>query len=155
MRRALQSSFGRRAALLGVAAALIAHAPVARAEIEPKYYRQWQERATEALVVRVTNVRSSTSKQKHQSGEFTLVHTRVEAEAQVERVERTGTGLKQGDIIRIQYVSTTADQPVTGPRPIPILKRGESYPAFLLGVSKGVYAPAAKGASFEPLIKAQ
>jgi hypothetical protein len=143
----------KRALLL--AAALVATTASARAEIDPKYYRQWQERATEALVVRVTAVRTSTSKEKHASGGFTLVHTRVEAEAQVEKVERTGTGLKQGDTIRIQYVSTQPDRPIPGPRPIPVLKRGESYPAFLLAVSKGVYAPAAKGASFEPLIQAR
>ena len=140
---------------LMIAFALVALATAARAEIDPKYYREWQERATEALVVRVTSVKSSVASEKHSSGGFTLVHTRVEAEARVEKVERTGTGLKQGDTIRIQYVSTRPEPPMPGPRSIPVLKRGESYPAFLLPVSKGLYAPAAKGASFEPLINAR
>lgn len=142
----------KRALLL--AAALVATTASARAEIDPRYYRQWQERAMEALVVRVTNVRTSVSSEKH-SGGFMLINTKVDAEARVEKVERTGTGLKPGDTIRIQYVSTRASEPVSGPRPIPVLKRGESYPAFLLAVSRGLYAPAAKGASFEALVQAR
>ena len=153
MQRAHFLRLGRQFGALALTATVIFAAAIpARAEIDPKYYREWQERATEALVVRVTAVKTSVASEKHSSGSFALVHTRVDASATVEKVERTGTGLKPGDAIRIQYVSTRPSEPMPGPRPVPVLKRGEAYPAFLLAVSKGLYAPAAKGASFEPLI---
>jgi hypothetical protein len=101
----------------------------------------------------VTAVKPAVSTQRHRSGDGLLIQTRVEAEATVEKVERSASGLKPGDAIRIHYTTTRAEPPMSGPRPLPVLKRGETVPAFLLGVSKGLYAPAAKGASFEPLIK--
>ena len=147
---------GRSMGVFAVAAALMmvfAPASPSRAEIEPKYYREWQLKATEMLTIVPVSVRPSVTSARNRSGDGMLVHTRVEAEAIVESVTRTASGLKPGDAIRIEYTSTRAEPPMPGPRPIPVLKRGQSYPAFLFGVSKGVYAPAAKGASFEPLIE--
>lgn len=136
-----------------VAVALVlAASPAARAEIEPKYYRDWQMKAPEALTIVPVSVRPVVTTGRPRSGEGLLIHTSVEAEAIVESVTRSASGLKPGDSIRIEYKSTRAEPPAAGPRPIPVLKRGQSYPAFLLGVSKGLYAPAARGASFEPLI---
>jgi hypothetical protein len=91
--------------------------------------------------------------ERDRAGDGMLIRTRVEAEAIVESVTRSASGLKPGDSIRIEYTTMRAEPPIPGPRPIPVLKRGQPYPAFLLGVSKGLYAPAAKGASFEPLIE--
>jgi len=147
---------GRSVGVFVLAAALamiFAPASTSLAEIEPKYYREWQAKAPEVLTIRVDAVHPVVTSERHRSGDGMLIHTRVEAEAAVEKVERSVSGLKPGDTIRIRYVSTRAEPPMPGPRPIPVLKRGESYPAFLLGVSKGLYAPAAKGASFEPLIE--
>ncbi len=144
----VRRSFGA----LAVAVTLIVVSS-ARAEIDPKYYREWQEKAPEALTIRVDEVHPVVTSARDRSGDGMLIHTHVDAAATVERVERSASGLKPGDKIRIQYVTTRADPPMAGPRPIPLLKRGETYPAFLLGVSKGLYAPAAKGASFDPLIE--
>ena len=133
----------------------VAAAGPARAEIEPKYYRMMQERSPEHATVRVTSVRTSVSREKSTSGNFTIVNTKVEAQAQVTAVAKTSTGLKAGDAIRIEYVSQRAEPAMTGPRPIPIVKAGETYPAYMVGVSKGVYGAAARGASFEPLVEAK
>lgn len=138
----------------GVAAALTFPASV-RAEIEPKYYRIMQERAPEHATVRITSVKTSVSRQKATTGNFTIVSTKVEAQAQVTAVAKTSTGLKAGDSIRIEYMSQRAEPAMVGPRPIPIVKSGETYPAFMVGVSKGLYGAAARGASFEPLIDAK
>jgi hypothetical protein len=156
MTRAFLLCFGRRlgvfALAAGLAMALVPAAP-SQAEIEPKYYRAWQNKAPEVLTIRVGEVRPVVTSEPHRSGDGLLIRTRVDAEATVEKVERSASGLKPGDVIRIRYTATRADPPIAGPRPLPVLKRGETYPAFLLGVSKGLYAPAAKGASFEPLIE--
>ncbi len=142
--------------ILALAAVVGAAASVpARAEIEPKYYRIMQERSPEHATVRVISVRTSVERQKHSSGSFTIVSTKVEAQAQVTAVAKTSTGLKAGDPIRIEYVSQRAEPPMAGPRPIPVVKAGETYPAFMVGVSKGLYGAAARGASFEPLVEAK
>jgi len=148
-------SFHRGARALAAVAVLAAIVAPANAEIEPKYYREWQDKAPEVLTIRVGAVRPVVTTNRHRNGDALLIQTRVEAEATVETVERSASGLKPGDAIRLQYVTTRSEPPMAGPRPIPVLKRGETVPAFLLAVSKGLYAPAAKGASFEPLINLQ
>jgi hypothetical protein len=100
------------------------------------------------VVVHVRAVIPDVTSQPHHSGQGLVVTTRVAAEAAVEKVLRTASALKPGDTIRIAYVTRRAEPMEDGPRPIPVLQRGETYTAFLLGVSKGVYAPAARGASF-------
>lgn len=147
---------GRSVAAVAVAAALamvFASASPTLAEIEPKYYRAWQLKATEILTIVPVSVRPLVRSENRRGGEGILIHTQVEAEAIVQSVTRSASGLKPGDTIRIEYTTTRADPPMAGPRPIPVLKRGQPYPAFLFGVTQGMYAPAAKGASFEPLIE--
>ena len=149
---------GRSVGAFAVAAALamvFAPSSPSQAEIEPKYYRGWQDKAPEVLTIRVNVVRPVVTSERHRSGDGMLIHTRVEAEATVEKVERSASSLKPGDAIRIQYLTTRAEPPMVGPRPIPLVKAGETYPAFMVGVSKGVYGAAARGASFEKLIEAK
>jgi len=156
MTQLLLGRFDRGVCALAAAvlfAAILWPVAAARAEIEPKYYREWQDKASEVLTIRVGAVKPVVTTDRHQGSDALLIQTRVEAEATVEAVERSGSGLKPGDTIRIQYTTTRSEPPMVGPRPLPVLKRGETVPAFLLAVSKGLYAPAAKGASFEPLIK--
>jgi hypothetical protein len=156
MTRAFLRCFGRRLGAFALAAGLamvFAPATPTQAEIEPKYYREWQDKAPEVLTIRVGAVKPVVTTNRHGGGDALLIQTRVEAEATVETVERSASGLKPGDAIRIQYVTTRSEPPMAGPRPLPVLKRGETVPAFLLAVSRGLYAPAAKGASFEPLIQ--
>lgn len=156
MTRSFFTRFRRRLGAFTLAAGLamvFAPASPTLAEIEPKYYREWQDKAPEVLTLRIGAVKPAVTSERHRSGDGLLIRTKVEAEATVETVERSASGLKPGDAIRIHYTTMRAEPPMTGPRPLPVLKRGETVPAFLLAVSKGLYAPAAKGASFEPLIK--
>jgi hypothetical protein len=155
MTRSLFLRLPRPGALAATAALALAFvlATPSWAEIEPKYYREWQDKAPEVLTLRIGAVKPAVTSERHRSGDGLLIHTKVDAEATVETVERSASGLKPGDAIRIHYTTTRAEPPISGPRPLPVLKRGEMVPAFLLAVSKGLYAPAAKGASFEPLIK--
>jgi hypothetical protein len=156
MTRAFPYCFSPRLGAFALAAGLalvFAAAAPSLAEIEPKYYREWQDKAPEVVTIRIGAVRPAVTTNRHRDGDTLLIQTRVEAEATVEAVERSASGLKPGDAIRIQYVTTRSEPPMAGPSPLPVLKRGETVPAFLLAVSKGLYAPAAKGASFEPLIQ--
>ena len=116
------------AGVLGAVLCLVGVIASAGAEIDPKYYREWQEKAPEALVIRLVAVKPTVSTERHAPGSGKLTHTRVDAEATVAKVERTATRLKAGDKIRIRYVSTTSDPPMVGPRPLPVLKRGETVP---------------------------
>src|SRR5918994_1304126 len=111
--------FDRRfvAIAAALAAIVIAAAPL-KAEIEPKYYREWQDKAPEVVTIRVTAVKPAVSTQRHRSGDGLLIHTRVEAEATVETVERSASGLKPGDAIRIHYTTTRAEPEMAGPRPV-------------------------------------
>ena len=61
----------------------------------------------------------------------------------------TKTGLRAGDVIRINYVQSQHKVPLVGPSEVPILKEGQVYPAYLMKEEKGKeYAPAAGGYSF-------
>ena len=70
----------------------------------------------------------------------------VEVEARVVRVVRSQTGLRAGDVIRISYVHSRYKRPMAGPSEVPILKQGETCPAYLSrDVKEKRYAPAAGG----------
>ena len=76
----------------------------------------------------------------------------IMAEARVETVTRSASGLKPGDTIRISYVHLDHKQPLAGPSEPDVLQKGRGYPAFLSKAEKGkVYAPAAKGYSFKAM----
>ncbi|MCA9560521.1 MAG: hypothetical protein KC583_18360, partial [Myxococcales bacterium] len=125
------------ALLVLVAAPMSAHA-----EIEPKYYAEMQAGAPEAVTVKVTEVDTSVcvlwcSKQS------------VTAKAVVTAVERSANGLKVGDAITIHYTHLIPSGGWAGPRPIPVLKEGETTVAFLRLNKRMGYHPAARGYSFE------
>lgn len=125
------------ALLVLVAAPMSAHA-----EIEPKYYAEMQAGAPEAVTVKVTEVDTSVcvlwcSKQS------------VTAKAVVTAVERSSSGLKVGDAITIRYTHLIPSGGWAGPRPIPVLKAGETTVAFLRPNKRLGYHPAARGYSFE------
>ena len=113
------------------------------AELPPSAYRERQQNAPEHLEIQVLSV--STRK----TDEPGRVRTDVRAEAKVERVRRSASGLESGDVIRIRYDHTRHKEPIAGPSEVPILERGRRGPAFLSKDPKSrTYLPAAGGYSF-------
>lgn len=120
-------------------------ATVAIAEIAPEYYAADQNSAPEYLVVEVLRV------------ERPLLtfssNIPISANLRVLSVHRSASGLQPGDEITVRYEHFRPQRGWTGPRPIPVLQKGQSYPAFLAwSPDEGCYGPAARGASFEPAI---
>lgn len=119
---------------------------VVRAELPPTAYGDMQKKAPESLVIKVLSVR--TEEKKGLSYDKVSVVLR----ARVERVNRTGSGLRKGDVIQISYEQRRNRTFITGPSAIPVLKKGETVPAFLRKNGKGeTYAPAAGGYSFREI----
>lgn len=113
-----------------------------RAELPPWVYKERQDKAPEALIIKVRNVKTRvTTELKVKRTEFTI-------EAEVEKVERSATKLSSGTIIKIVYNRSEYSQPIVGPSEIPVLKEGQVYPAYL-SREGDVYSPAAGGYSFE------
>ncbi len=126
------------------AALLVCLSASAFAELPPYVYRDMQAKSPERLTVKVKSVKTV----ERDEPERKLVDVTVEAE--VTAVERTASELKAGQTIRIRYTHTDYKQPMAGPSQVPILREGETYPAFLGKNKEGdTYAPAAGGYSFE------
>jgi hypothetical protein len=127
------------AALLAVVPATIAGL---RAELPPSAYMEWQEKAPEALVIKVRSVtQRETNEEKWKQVEFTV-------KAEVQKVERSATKLAPGATIEIRYSQRHYSQPLAGPGEVPALKEGQVCPAYLSGEGR-TYSPAAGGYSFE------
>ena len=115
----------------------------ARAELPPGSYDKLRAKAEEALIIEVDSVKTH----EREPGWLDVVVT-----ARVVRVERSKARLKKGGTVTVRYESldrTKLKKPVIGPRAVPLLKKGEFYPAFL-NVTKETkeYQPAAYGESF-------
>jgi hypothetical protein len=114
----------------------------ASAELPPSAYKEWQEKAREALVIKVQSVSTrETIGEKWKEIEFTV-------KAEVQKVERSATKLAPGATIEIRYSQRHYSQPIVGPSEVPALKEGQVCPAYLSGDGK-TYSPAAGGYSFE------
>jgi hypothetical protein len=113
-----------------------------RAELPPSAYKERQQAAPEALVIKVRSVsKRERNGLKWKQSDFTV-------EAEVEKVHRSATKLTPGAVIQIRYSQRRYSQPITGPSEVPALKEGQVCPAYLAGDGK-VYSPAAGGYSFE------
>jgi hypothetical protein len=113
-----------------------------RAELPPWAYKERQEKAPEALVIKVRSVsKRETSEERGKQIDFTV-------EAEVQKVERSATKLKPGTIIQIRYSQHQYREPIAGPSEVPALTEGQVCPAYLSGYGK-TYSPAAGGYSFE------
>ncbi|MGJ8643621.1 MAG: hypothetical protein ACSHX9_09455 [Luteolibacter sp.] len=119
---------------------------MAFAELPPKVYEEMQKKASESLKIRVDKVTSEKLGLLDFSG-----NRNQTVEATVIFVTRTGSGLKSGDVIVIQYLARKPDEKIAGPRPIPKLQEGKEYPAWLSKAEAGHYEPAARGFSFAVL----
>lgn len=112
------------------------------AELPPSAYKERQDKAPEALVIKVRSVsKRETSAKERRVTEFTV-------KAEVERVERSATKLSAGTMIAIYYTQTHHSRPMAGPSEIPALKEGQVCPAYL-SREGFIYAPAAGGYSFQ------
>jgi hypothetical protein len=131
-------------------AALLLIAAVASAELPPEVYEELQRKAPEVLFIEVTSV--DVDRQiKKPSGcswlEFEVVRN-VELEARVIRVVRSAAGVRPGTVIRVEYPSNNRCEGYNGPRSIELLRKGERVNAFLVRGDRGVFVPAARGATF-------
>lgn len=125
-----------------VFAILFGAVAAAHAELPPWVYKERQDKAPEALVIKVRSVKArETEEPKVKVTEFTI-------EAEVEKVERSATKLSPGSTIKIVYSRSEYSQPIVGPSEIPALKEGQTYPAYLSREGE-TYLPAAGGYSFE------
>jgi hypothetical protein len=125
-------------AFVVVAAALSTHG-----ELPLSVYKDLQEKSPEALTIKVKSVRISTTDEPR----FKMLD--ITAEARVETVIRSASGLKPGDAIRITYVHLDHKQSLAGPSEPDALQKGRSYPAFLAKAEKDeIYTTAARGYSF-------
>ncbi len=116
------------------------------AEINPVEYEKMQKAAPEQLIITVLRVTS------RPQSLFSATKD-VSANVRVDSVISSATGLSEGDTITIEYTSFKPGRGWVGPRPIPPLKKGESYPAFLIYDSESIaYIPAARGYSFSSLL---
>ncbi len=113
-----------------------------RAELPPWVYKERQDKAPEALVIKVRTVKT------HETKEPTVTRTEITIEAEVEKVERSASKLSPGAMIKIVYRRSEYSQPRVGPSEIPILKEGQVCPAYLAREGDA-YSPAAGGFSFE------
>ena len=113
-----------------------------RAELPPSAYKERQDKAPEALVIKVRTVKSrATWQSMFKRTEFTI-------DAAVEKVDRSATKLTPGAIIKIVYVRNEHDRQIVGPSEIPELEEGQVCPAYLAR-NGDVYSPVAGGYSFE------
>jgi len=108
---------------------------LAYAELPPGTYDQLRREAEEAVMIQVTSVRV----------ERNADYKNVTLGARVLRVGRSKSGLAKDDNITIKYEVSMV--PFPGPRPVPILNKNQTYPAFLRS-NGGLYEPAAYGMSF-------
>ena len=116
---------------------------VARAELPPHVYREMQEKAPESLVIKVRSVRTT------ETDEPSLTRVSVTVEALVQRVNRSRSRLKRGRLIRITYEQERHKEPMVGPSEVPLVMKGQVYPAYLKKSGARTYAPAAGGYTFE------
>jgi hypothetical protein len=112
-------------------------------EIAPEHYARMQDDAPEYVTIEPVSV---------QTGFAPFRRTRmITVTARVIAVSRSVSGIAVGDTITIRYQHFNPPRGWVGPRPIPILRRGARYPAYLSwDATEGTFRPAARGASFEP-----
>lgn len=113
----------------------------ALAELPPSAYEAMQAEAPEHLQIHVLRVDIEPGKKESAQDVLIMVT--------VEKVLRTASGLKTGDLINVAY--TLEDRPAgwVGPGQVPILTQGDNRVAYLRKLEKPeTYAPAAGAMSF-------
>ena len=127
--------------LLVVLSLVFATAP-AKAELPPQVYVELQQKAGEALKIRVDEV---DSKPKGLLDRSSFTET---VKATVLEVIRSQSGVKKGDVITIRYQRQAPRNDISGPSPAAQLKAGKEYPAYLAKREDGTFSIGARGMSF-------
>ena len=119
------------------------------ADLSPDVYKDLQQKAPEALAIRVVavHVHRSFSKPSYCAWHDFEVGRRVNAEAVVERVFRSQSGARVGDVIKIEYLTVRHCSEYNGPRSAALLDEEEHVTAYLKRSGK-VFLAAARGAMF-------
>jgi hypothetical protein len=137
-RRSLFSFMLTRAIICAILFAFIGRLD---AELPPWVYKERQDKAPEAVVIKVRSVtKREVSEAKWRRLDFTV-------EAEVQKVERSATKLSAGSTITIRYSRREYFQPIVGPSEIPALNQDQTCLAYLSTEGK-TYVPAAGGQSF-------
>lgn len=108
-------------------------------------FKAMQAKAPEFFVINVQSVKTD----RNAAGDVV-----VRAQALVQKVERTASGVKAGSVIHIVYTLHHRDpeHPLPGPQQLPIIKAGVTCPAYLVKTpGEDAYSPAAEAKSFETL----
>lgn len=113
---------------------------VLQAELPPSAYEAMQAKAPEYLDIEILRVDVSPGDAPNQQKVLLL--------SLVNKVTRTATNLKPGDIINIVYTITDHPKGWTGPREIPIPSEREKTIAYLAKDVANNYLPAARAMTF-------
>lgn len=132
--------------VVGISIFLFFLSPQIGAEIHPKYYAEMQRNASEYIEISVERL---------QRGLVLFGRsTPVTIKATVMSVFHSKKGLQNGDVITIKYSHFKPGRGWAGPRPIPLLREKDRYPAFLTwSDDEQAFVPAARGWSFERQIE--
>ena len=134
-----------------VIAILLILATAVLADLSPDVYKDLQRKAPEALSIQVSSVDVHRSFAKPSSCSFFdfEVIRKVKVEARVLRVVRSGTGVRPGDVIEIEYSSISRCSDWNGLRSMQLLRKGDLVFAFLSRRGRTAsFEPAARGATF-------
>lgn len=139
-------------ALLVTTCAAMWAGSAARAEAPMSTYRAMQDKAPEALRLKVLSVNQQVSRRElhDRPGQTATVETiSLTISAQVEQVIRSASGLTPGATISISYQITKRSPPVPGWHQPILLEPGQHVIAFLARATGSTYEIAAYGESFE------
>lgn len=120
------------------------------AEIQSKYYEEMQRNAPEKLRIRVEKIDDEWCW-------FFCDKYQTRVTAIIMRVNKSAAGLQIGNRVYFEYEIFKPSRGWVGPRPMPVLKKGEEYDFFGSKIDvhkdKGIIlSPEARGYSFESLI---
>jgi len=123
----------------------ILSASLASAAIAPMFYQRYQQEAPESVVIRVVELKQSPAP---------TGAVRIVVQAEVIRVNKTGTKLTPGAKIQVEYGRPNPDSRQQSmscaPPPIPLLTKGATTTAFLYKrPGSTAYSPAAAHMSFK------
>lgn len=116
----------------------------AQAELPPWVYKERQEKAPEALLIKVLSV----SRRERAETNWKEIDFKVAAE--VLKVERSISKLTAGATIEICYSQRRYLRPIVGPSEVPELWEGQVCRTYLTPEDKA-FSPAAGGHSFETM----
>jgi hypothetical protein len=138
--------FDRKILFLALSLSVLALNGTANAELAAEVYQRWQGEAPEQLRIEVLCVQTCSRPFPN----FTDVTVTVCARVKV--VERSATHLRPDRVIWIRYRRQEYKTLIAGPRQVPLLEAGQTYPAYLEKDGEGpCFHPAAGGASFQTI----